>query len=269
MLPVPCRVLRRRRELPGTVTLVIGAVSGGPPLHMRPGQFAMLYAFGTGEVPISLSGGGEGRLHHTIRSVGAVSEALARAKRGDHIGFRGPFGTAWPLEDAEGGDLVLVAGGIGLAPLRPVVEAVARRRRRYGRVMLLAGARRSSQFLFAREFPRWSTRHGIEIALAVDAAEGGYAGRVGPVTDLIPGAGFAPGAATAFICGPEIMMRLAAEALAAHGLPPGRIHVSMERNMKCAVGFCGHCQLGPEFVCRDGPVFPWQRVERLLRIPEV
>jgi NAD(P)H-flavin reductase len=269
LVPEPCRVRRFVRETADTFTLELDAPRGAA--GFRPGQFDMLYVFGTGEVPISVSGDPRraGVLVHTTRQVGAVTRAMGRLRAGATLGVRGPFGRPWPIDEARGGDVVLVAGGIGLAPLRPVLYDVAARRAEFGAVVLLLGARSPADLLFRRELARWRTAAAIESAVSVDHADRGWAGNVGVVTTLVPRAPFEPRRATAFLCGPEVMMRFAADALARRGVPESRIFVSLERNMQCAVGFCGHCQLGPSFVCKDGPVFPWPRVRGLLALREV
>jgi NAD(P)H-flavin reductase len=230
----------------------------------------MVYAFGVGEVPISVSGdpGRPDVLVHTIRAVGAVTKALAGARKGDTLGVRGPYGTPWPLEKARGKDVLIVAGGLGLAPLRPLVHAVLSDRKEFRRVSMLLGFRSPEEILFARELVRWKGRFDLDVRLTVDRATPDWRGDVGVVTTLIPRACFDPADTVAFVCGPEVMMRFAAAEIRARGTAADAIHVSMERNMKCAVGICGHCQFGPEFVCKDGPAFPWSRVEKLLRVRE-
>ncbi len=268
MVPRPTRIRRTTRESAETFTLELAADGA---FSFAPGQFNMLYVFGVGEVAISISGDparGD-RLVHTTRAVGTVTRAMQRLTRGGSLGVRGPFGTAWPLTEARGRDVVVIAGGIGLAPLRPVLYAIAADRRAFGRVVLLYGARGPADVLYGRELERWRHRHDITIEVTLDHAARGWTGDVGVVTTLVPRAPFDPANAVAMICGPEIMMRFAAAALAARGVPEARIWVSLERNMKCAVGWCGHCQLGPEFVCKDGPVFPYPRVQRLLTVREL
>ncbi|HUK94650.1 MAG TPA: FAD/NAD(P)-binding protein [Gaiellaceae bacterium] len=266
MAPRPFRVTRRRRETADTWTLGLEPV-GGEPLSMAPGQFTMLYAFGIGEVPISISGDVEGPLAHTVRAVGSVTEAICAAKRDAVLGVRGPFGNAWPVEAALGGDVVVIAGGIGLAPLRPVLYELLRRRGELGEAALLYGSRRPAELLYTRELERW--RKSLQVDMTVDAADSGWTGKVGFVAKLVASARFDPAAATAFICGPEIMMRTSAEALLERGVAPERIHVSMERNMQCGLGHCGHCQLGPTLICRDGPVYRWDEVDALMKVREL
>jgi NAD(P)H-flavin reductase len=264
MVPASYRVARRREETHDSWTLELEPV-GAPLAALAPGQFAMLYAFGKGEVPISVSAL---PAVHTIRAVGMVSAALCAAEPGDVLGVRGPFGTAWPVEAAEGRDVVVLAGGIGLAPLRPVVHHLLAHRQRYGRVVVLYGGRSPEELLFTEELERWRAA-GLEVDVTVDQAPAGWPGRVGVVTTLVPRAGFDPANSLAMVCGPEVMMRFAVAALADRGVPPEAVHVSLERSMKCAIRLCGHCQLGPEFICHDGAVFRWDRVEPLLRVREL
>ena len=268
MVPRPSRIRRVRRESAETFTLELAADDVAP---FAPGQFNMLYVFGVGEAAISLSGdpARPDTLVHTTRAVGTVTRAMQRLHRGAALGVRGPFGTGWPLAEARGKDVVLIAGGIGLAPLRPVLYAIVARRREFGRVTLLYGARGPEDILYGRELERWRDRGAIAVAVTLDHATRGWVGDVGVVTTLVPRASFDPTNVVAMVCGPEIMMRFAAQALAARGVPDERIFVSLERNMKCALGWCGHCQLGPAFVCKDGPVFPYARVQRLLTVREL
>jgi NAD(P)H-flavin reductase len=267
MLTTPFRVRRNRRETNDTRTLELVTANGTEPPAWRPGQFMMVYVFGEGEIPVSISGdpGRRDRIIHTVRAVGPVSGAICHAKEGSTLGLRGPFGSAWPLERAADHDVVLIAGGVGLAPLRPALRTIMTNRDRYRCVFLLAGARTPDIFLYRSEMDRWRTGD-IDVRLTVDAAAPGWRGSVGPVTTLIPRVGFDPSQTSAFIVGPEIMMRVVAQALAQRGIPCDRLFVSMERNMKCAVGFCGHCQLGPAFICKDGPVFRYSKLEPWLAI---
>jgi len=271
MLPRAYRIQRVRRELADTVTMELAPADGGELPTFAPGQFNMLSVFGVGEIPISISGDPAQRhvLVHTTRAVGTVSRALCALKAGATLGVRGPFGTPWPVEAAHGKDLVIVAGGIGLPPLRPALYAALADRGHYKRVALLYGARSPREILFRRELERWRLRLDLEVAVTVDRGAADWRGAVGMVTRLIPRAPFDPAQAVALICGPEVMMRFTAAELEKRGVAPERIYVSLERNMKCAVGFCGHCQFGPVFVCRDGPVFSYDRVRALLMTREL
>ena len=271
MTPVIAHVRGRRRDGPDVLTLDIERRDADDLADFTPGQFNMLTALGVGEVPISLSGdpADPDRLIHTIRAVGPVSTALARLKPGDVIGVRGPFGAGWPMEEAKGRDVVVIAGGLGLAPLRPALYRLLAERERYGNLVLLYGTRHPRDILFRREIESWRRRLDIDIEVTVDHASADWHGHVGVVTKLVPYAAFDPGQAIALVCGPEVMMRFAIAALKDAGLADDAIHLSMERNMKCAVGLCGHCQFGPSFVCRDGPVFRHDRLRGLLGIKEM
>jgi NAD(P)H-flavin reductase len=270
-LPEPYRILRRRRETADTWTLDLQPVSGADALSFAPGQFTMVYAFGAGEVPISISGDARraDRLVHTIRVAGATTRSICSVKRGGVLGVRGPYGTAWPLESAEGGDVLVAAGGIGLAPLRGALYALLARRDAYRRVILLYGGRSPGELLYRAELERWRKRAELDVLVTVDQADEDWRGSVGVVTTLLDRAEYDPATTTAFVCGPEVMMRFTAAGLVAAGVPHERVHLSMERNMKCALGQCGRCQFGPVFVCGDGPVFSYAAIESLLLVPEV
>jgi NAD(P)H-flavin reductase len=270
MLPVSYVVAERRQDLADTWTLEVEPANGDGLAAFGPGQFSMLYAFGAGEVPISVSGGGEagGHVGHTIRAVGAATNALCALKPGAQVGLRGPFGNTWPLEEAEGGDVVVVCGGIGLAPLRLALNHLIANRDSYRAVSLLYGSRTPDEMLYPSELQRWREA-GISVATTVDSAPGDWDGRVGLVTTLIPDAGFEGPRTTAMICGPEVMMRFVSTALHDRGVPLDSVYASLERNMKCAIGHCGHCQLAHRFVCKDGPVFPVGRIGTLLGVREL
>lgn len=271
MTPAVARVLARRQDGPDVFTLDIEVPPGGTDPHFAPGQFDMMTVFGVGEVPISFSGdpGDTGRLVHTIRAVGPVSAALTRLEPGDAVGLRGPFGVGWPMEEAAGRDVVVIAGGLGLAPLRPALYRLMAERERYGSFVVLYGTRSPGDILFRDEIEAWRRRLDVQIEVTVDHAMSDWRGHVGVVTTLLPRADFDPSSTTAFVCGPEVMMRFGASALADAGVDETSIWLSMERNMKCAVGFCGHCQFGPTFICRDGPVFRYDRLKPLLGIREL
>jgi NAD(P)H-flavin reductase len=268
MVPAPFLVRGRDRDTADTWTLTLEPGSGETPV-VGPGQFMMVYAFGIGEVPVSVSDSrdGEDGLVLTVRAVGAVTEAICASKPGAVLGLRGPYGTSWPIGDATGADVVVIAGGIGLAPLRPVVLRALARRQRYGQVALLYGCRTPGDLLYPAQLEAW--RRDATVSITVDAPAESWSGKVGVVSQLIPNASFDPMSSVAFVCGPEIMMRFTIEALLARGVPPDRIHVSLERNMRCGLGHCGHCQLGPTLICRDGPVYPYATVAPWLEVREL
>jgi len=266
MLTTIFRVKSNRKETSDTRTLELVTPNGRVPAW-RPGQFMMLYMFGLGEIPISISGdpAHTGAITHTVRAVGAVSRGICEAKPGSSIGVRGPYGRGWPIDQSEGQDVVIVAGGLGQAPIRPAIYTIIANRSRYERVWLLVGARTPDILLYRREMDRWR-KNNIDIRITVDAASPGWKGSVGPVTTLIPRTTFEPLRTTAYIVGPEIMMRFAVQRLLERGVSHDRLFLSMERNMKCAIGFCGHCQLGPAFICKDGPVFCYSQLAPWLSI---
>jgi NAD(P)H-flavin reductase len=265
-VPAAYRVADLRQETDDAWTLRLEAAHGDAP-RFAPGQFSMLYVLGSGEVPISVSAIPEAgtALVHTVRAVGAVTRSLCAAQPGAVVGVRGPYGRGWPLADAEGRDVMVVAGGLGLAPLRPVVHELIARRDRFGRVTVLYGGRSPSDLLYRSELDEW--RRTVEVALIVDVPDQDWNGHVGVVTKLIRRADFAPENTLAMACGPEVMMRFAATALRERGVAASDIWLSLERSMKCATGHCGHCQLGPLFVCKDGPVVRHDRVEHLMGTP--
>ena len=269
-VPELYRAVRVTREIQDTVTLELAPLSGNRPAF-EPGQFNMLYAFGVGKSAISISGdpADEGTFVHTVRDVGAVSKALAALEAGAVAGLRGPFGTGWPVEGAEGSDVVLVAGGLGLAPLRPAIYHILANRDRYGRVSILYGCRSPGDLLYRRELEQWRQRLDVDVTVTVDHADVSWHGNVGVVPSLIRRTAFDAHDTVAMVCGPEVMMRYAISALRSAGVSEKRIYLSLERNMKCAIGLCGHCQLGPDFVCKDGPVMPYSKVARIFAIREI
>lgn len=236
-----------------------------------PGQFNMLYVYGVGEIPISISGDPlrTNRLYHTTRAVGTVTNAMRKIKKNDPIGIRGPFGSAWPIDRAEGYDVVFVAGGIGLAPLRPALYHIINHRDKYGKVVLLYGTRSPDDMLYRKELEKWRARFDLDVFVTVDYAQGAWRGNVGLVTKLITKAPFDGVQTMAIVCGPEVMMRFTAVELLKRGVLPENIFFTMERNMKCAIGLCGHCQFGAKFICKDGPVFAYPEVQSMLNMWEI
>jgi len=266
MLTLPYLVQDVAKETPDTFTLRLAPEEGANGGSFRPGQFSMLWVFGVGELPISISGdpGQHGQLVYTVRSVGQATNALVSQSVGAGVGVRGPFGNGWPVEAARGRDVIVVAGGIGLAPLRPVIYEVLHHRQDYGRLVVLYGARSPRDLLYRKELAAWARHRETQVLVTVDYGGMSWRGHVGVVTTLFKYARLKPSHSVAMVCGPEIMMRFVTRELESHGLSRNDIYLSMERNMKCAVGFCGHCQYGPHFICKDGPVFPYEQMRPLL-----
>lgn len=267
LVPSPRAVTRVVRETADVFSLFFAREG----LSFSPGQFNMLSLPGTGDVAISISGNplDEHTLVHTIRAVGTVTKALSRLGPGDSVLLRGPFGAPWPLAECEGHDVIVMAGGLGLAPLRPAIELLCAQRQRFGRVAVLYGARSPDDLLFEADLTRYRSSLDGALHVSVDHAPRTFRGHVGVVTSLLPLVSFDPARAVALICGPEIMMRYAARDLERQGVSPDRIFVSLERNMHCGVGLCGHCQVGPFFVCKDGPVARLSRVSKLMMVREL
>ncbi|MFH1699879.1 MAG: FAD/NAD(P)-binding protein [Candidatus Zixiibacteriota bacterium] len=256
MIPYPYNIKRIIKETGDTYTLEMES-DNRQVFAFLPGQFNMLYIFGAGEVPISISGDRDetNKIIHTVRKVGSVTNVICNLKKGDIVGVRGPYGTSWPVEKSKTQDVLIISGGIGIAPLRPVIYHLLRNRGDYGKVALLYGARTPDDILYKKELEKWRSRFDMEILVTVDRAPDNWRGNVGVVTRLIPRAQFDPLHCTVMICGPEIMMRFTILELQKKGVAYENIFISMERNMKCGIGLCGRCQLGPYFVCKDGPVF--------------
>jgi NAD(P)H-flavin reductase len=271
MRPDLYKIISRRKETHDSFTLDLIPANGTDAFNFQPGQYNMLYTYGTGEVPISISGNPDKseRLTHTIRAVGTVTNAISHLRKGHMVGIRGPFGTNWPVMEAEGQDVVIIAGGIGLAPLRPAIYHLLQNRQNYGRIILLYGARTPEDMLYPRELQSWRGRFDMEVEVTVDHAMSGWMGKVGVVTSLFPKAMLEPMDTIAMICGPEIMMHYSILELQHMGISDNKIYISMERNMKCATGFCGHCQLGPTFICKDGAVFRFDAIKRFFHLREV
>jgi len=267
--PVAIRRIVWENDDTFTLTLDTSGLNGG--LTFLPGQFNMLYVFGVGESAISISSdpARSATLDHTIHRVGTVTTALAQLKRGDVIGIRGPYGSSWPVSAAEGKDVCIVSGGIGLAPLRPVIYSMVRQRQKYRRIIVLYGGRSPLDLLYRVELERWANESDVETLVTVDRGDSSWKGHIGVVTSLFNYIKLDARDTVAYVCGPEIMMKFSVDELERRGVPVEQVYVSMERNMKCAVGFCGHCQMGPTFICKDGPVYPLGRVRHLMDMKEL
>ena len=234
----------------------------------QPGQFNMVYLYGVGEVAISIvSDPRDERLFdHTVRVVGRVTRGLAQLQAGDFIGIRGPFGRGWPLREAQGRDVLIVSGGLGCAPTVSVVNYVLNRRERYGRLIIMQGVKHANDLLWRERYSQWAQQPNTEVIIAADVGAALWPWHVGLVTDLFDGIHLNPANTVAMMCGPEGMMRAAVQRLSQSGMDETAIYLSMERNMQCAVGHCGHCQYGGKFVCKDGPVFSYPEIKELLGV---
>ena len=270
LLPAWAEVVSIKPEAEGVITFALHFTD--PEIHKRyrwePGQFNMLYIPGYGEAAISMSSDTEsagGLVVHTLRIAGSVTKAAGRLKVGEVVGLRGPFGTYWPLQSVQGMDLVIACGGIGLPPLRGAVQSILREREKYGKVTLLYGARTPKDMMYASDYETWNNA-GIEVQTTVDRGDDTWNGRVGVVPMLFYHIRVDPRNTAVLTCGPEIMMRFVIYEALARRIPADRIYVSMERNMKCGQGFCGHCQMGPYFICKDGPIFPFSRIEPFFNV---
>lgn len=269
MIPRPFRITKVKREVPGIFTWHLVPVDGGG-FSYRPGQFNMLYLFGVGEVAISISGDcrdGE-KIVHTIRIAGSVTKMMAGLGVGDTIGVRGPFGRPWPIEPIYGSDLIFVTGTIGLAPLRPLIYEVLHQRDKFGKVVICYGSRGMKDILYEDELHQWRGRFDTNVHVTVHSAPSGYRGRVGSVAAAVKGARIEGGDTQAFVCRSEVMTKPAVDALRERGVTSDHIWVTLERNMKCGIGLCGHCQFGPSFMCKDGPVYRFDEIEHLFEIRE-
>jgi NAD(P)H-flavin reductase len=264
-LPEPAIVRRIEAEVPDTATyhLELRDRQKHAAYRFRAGQFNMLYIPGVGEVPISISSAPHesGAVAHTIRAVGMVTRLIEKLQPGNVLGLRGPYGAGWPLQACRGRDVLLVVGGLGLAPLRPAIRTLLVNRNDFGRITLLYGARRPDDLLYSREYDDWG-RQGLEMHVTVDRSDTDWHGNVGVVPALLNHIDLDPQNTLLFTCGPEIMMRFIIIEAMHRGLVSEQIYLSIELNMQCSVGMCGRCQLGPWFVCKDGPVFAYNKVAR-------
>lgn len=272
LYPYWAEIIRIKKETEGVSTFWLRFLDPEMRSGYRflPGQFNMLYLPGYGEAAISISSDpqdSKGIVGHTIRFVGNVTKAIARLREGDVIGVRGPFGTPWPMEEIEGRDVVIASGGIGLAPLRPAIYHILHNRDKYGKVLLIYGARTPADLLYPEEYEQWRAG-GIDVQITVDRADETWDGQVGVVPMLFYRFRIDHHQSVVLTCGPEIMIRFVIYEGLARRIPPERIYVSLERNMKCGQGACGHCQMGPYFICKDGPVFRFDMLQDFFNVEE-
>ena len=270
-LPHATVIRARRQESPTIFTLDLSF--NDPAIQQSfsfsPGQFNMVYLYGVGEVAISISSDPDNTalLSHTIRAVGRVTKAMQHLTEGDEVGVRGPYGIGWPLQEARGKDIVIVTGGLGCAPTVSVINYILARRSNYGAIKIFQGVKHSDDLIFRQQYARWQQYPNTEIFIAADKAGPKWPWTVGYVTDLINSLQLNPNNTVAMMCGPEGMMHAAVLALVDQGVSENDIYLSMERNMECGIGQCGHCQYGGLFICKDGPVFAYSRIKALFSVP--
>ncbi len=232
-----------------------------------PGQFNMLYLYGVGEVAISIVSDPRKKtfLSHTIRAVGRVTKAMQKLQVGDRLGIRGPFGVGWPLQKTIGKDIIVLTGGLGCAPSVSIINYILGRRRHYGKLSILQGVKHSDDFIFRKQYAKWQKSDHTEVYIAADQAGPKWPWGVGYVTDLIDHIMIQPDNSVVMMCGPEMMMNTAVKVFTQKGILENDIYLSMERNMECGIGHCGHCQYGGLFVCKDGPVFAYSQIKELFK----
>jgi sulfhydrogenase subunit gamma (sulfur reductase) len=268
-IPQEAQVVARIEESPSIFTLRLRFTD--PQVHAAysflPGQFNMLYLYGVGEVAISIVSDPEDEhmVDHTIRAVGRVTNGLAQLKVGDRLGVRGPFGRGWPLVEAEGGDVVIATGGLGCAPVVSVINYVLRRRERFGRLTIMQGVKHGDDLIWCEQYAEWNRQPDTQVLLAASQGSACWPYHVGQVPVLFEHAALKPANSTVMMCGPEGMMVAVSQELLGRGFAEESLYLSMERNMHCGRGKCGHCQLGARFVCKDGPVFRYSEVKSQLR----
>lgn len=269
-LPFDAEIVGRIQESPSIFTLRLRLADEEARRAYRfgPGQFNMVYLYGVGEVAISIVSDPQDQnlLDHTIRAVGRVTNGLAKLRRGDRVGIRGPYGRGWPLKEAEGHDVLVVTGGLGCAPVVAVINYVIMRRERFGRLTVIQGVKHAEEMIWRERYAYWNTLPGTRVLLAADHGGPLWPWHVGLVTEVFDEADVAPGRTLVMMCGPEGMMRAGIKNLTGRGVAEDHIYLSMERNMQCAVGHCGHCQYGASFVCRQGPVFAYPQVKELFAV---
>jgi NAD(P)H-flavin reductase len=273
LVPIPAEIVEKRTETRGIYTfrLRVRDEAKRPWFRFCPGQFNMLYVFGVGEVPISIASDPDDSdvLDHTVRIVGNVTGVLERLNAGDVVGLRGPYGSSWPLDEARGRDVILITGGLGCAPVVSVISYIARRREQFGALKILHGIKAPKDLLYRERFRAWAAHPNTEVHLTTDHPDRRWRHHTGVVTGLLDELTIDPANSVVMMCGPEGMMRAAAAHLFKAGMPAERVYVSVERNMKCAVGLCGHCQMGSEFVCKTGPVFRYDVIRHWFNHPGV
>ncbi len=270
LLPRSAVVRDRIQESPTicTLRLAFDEAASGEAFVFVPGQFNMVYLDRVGEVAMSIVSDplDAHGFDHIVRRVGRVTEGLGRLRAGDRVGVRGPFGRGWPLAAVQGRDLILLTGGLGCAPVISVIRYVLRRRAQYGHLAILQGVRHADDLVWRAQYEAWADAPDTQVLLAADVASRDWPWTEGPVVDLLDRVAVDPRRTTALLCGPELMMVAAIAVLRGRGLPDDQIWISLERNMHCGTGRCGHCQIGPKHVCTDGPVFSYAEIADFLGV---
>ncbi|HCU25088.1 MAG TPA: Ni/Fe hydrogenase subunit gamma [Deltaproteobacteria bacterium] len=273
LTPQAAEIVEKRRESENIFTfrLRFCAEEARRSFSFSPGQFNMIYAFGVGDVAITIVSDPDDMetLDHTIRTVGNVTQALGRLEKGDVVGLRGPFGSTWPLEEIRGKDVMILTGGLGCAPTLGALHYLIRRRESYGAIKIIHGIKAPRDLIYQKKFREWEKTPNTEVHLTVDKPARGWKHKIGLVTHLLKDVAFDAAKTVVMMCGPEIMMRLSLKELIYRGIAPERIYLALERNMKCALGFCGHCQFGPHFICKDGPILRYDRIREIFHLKEV
>lgn len=266
-IPVNMEIVAKNEESHDVFTLTLKFIEEKETSYdFQPGQFNMLYLFGIGEVPISILAHGENNTlyAHTIRRVGRVTQGLSLLKVGDCVGLRGPFGRGWPLDEVKNKDVLIVTGGLGCAPSVSIIHHILKHRAAYGRLIILQGVKHSDDLIFRKQYNEWAQLPNIQVVLAADISQPNWPGHTGLITELLDQVHLDLDKTICMMCGPEGMMRATAERLLQLQLPEEAIYLSLERNMECAVGHCGHCQFGGHFICKNGPVFNYPEIKALL-----
>ncbi len=269
-IPLEAEIVARDQDSPSIFTLHLKFIDRNHHqlFAFHPGQFNMVYLYGVGEVAISIVSDPDQKhlFSHTIRAIGRVTKAMQKLQVGDRIGIRGPFGRGWPLHQVKGKDILIVTGGLGCAPIVGVINYILARRNDYGHLKILQGVKHSDDFIFRKQYAIWQQSPHTEIHIAADQAVKKWPWYIGYVTDMIQSLTFTPENSVVMMCGPELMLHTAIKELMKKNISENNIYLSMERNMECGTGQCGHCQYGGLFICKDGPIFAYPEIKDLFSV---
>jgi len=268
-LPEEAMIIERIQEGPDLFTLRLELTNPAfqSSYTFQPGQFNMLYLYGVGEIPISIVSDPENSqiIDHTIRVVGRVTKGFAKLKTGDRIGIRGPYGQGWPMLESQHKDIVIITGGLGCAPAVSMINYIEQRRDSFARLNIIQGVKHCCDLIWKERYEKWSTLPNTKVLLAADSGEAIWPWHIGPVTALFDQLEFEPENVVVMMCGPEGMMHVVCDHMLDRCVPASQLFLSMERNMQCAIGHCGHCQYGDQFICKDGPVFSYDKIRKLFK----